>query len=188
MITLDHCALLLVDIQKGLDDWDYYGGQRNNPSAEKNAAAILQQFRKKNWPLFHIQHSSTNPESPLHASKEGFAIKEEVQPLAHEQVLTKNTNSAFIGTALEALLREAGIKDVIVVGLTTNHCVSTTVRMAANLGFTTFLIEDATATFDRKGVHGEVFEAALVHKTSLASLNEEFATILDTNSVLKMLA
>jgi len=65
-------ALLLVDIQKGLDDWAYYGGNRNNTHAEENASKILNRFRKLGWPIFHVQHSSTIPNSPLHPSKPGF--------------------------------------------------------------------------------------------------------------------
>jgi len=180
-------ALLLIDMQTGLDDWAYYGGNRNNPDAEKNAAAILAKFREFNYPIFHVRHSSTNPKSPLHASKPGFAIKKEVAPMASEPLFTKNVNSAFIGTDLEDLLRKQGIEQLVVVGLTTNHCVSTSVRMAANLGFEVILISDATATFDRVGLNAEVFPATLVHETSLASLHEEFALVLDTETLTKQL-
>lgn len=180
-------ALLLVDIQKGLDDWEFYGGNRNNPNAEKNASKILTAFRKLNSPIFHIRHSSTNPESPLHASKPGFQIKDEVLPMDNEPVITKNVNSAFIGTDLESRLRDIGIQSVVIVGLTTNHCISTTTRMAANLEFKTYLIADATAAFDRKALNGELFEAELIHQTCLANLNSEFATILQTQELLKSL-
>lgn len=181
-------ALLLVDIQKGLDDWKYYGGNRNNPDAEKNAAKLLKRFRKLNFPLFHIKHGSTNPHSPLHPSKPGFQIKDEVNPLIEEPVLIKNVNSGFIGTDLESQLRERGIEQLVIVGLTTNHCISSTVRMGANLGFDIFVISDATATFDRKGINGDLYTSQLLHETSLASLNEEFATVLDTNTLLNILS
>ncbi len=184
---LENVALLLIDIQKGLDDWEFYGGNRNNLDAEKNASKILNAFRKLNWPIFHVRHSSTNPESPLHASKPGFMIKEEVVPIEDEPIITKHVNSAFIGTDLEQRLRDQGIKQVIIVGLTTNHCVSTSTRMAANLGFETYLITDATATFDRKGINGKTFEAELIHQTCLANLNDEFAQILNSEQLLEYL-
>ncbi len=186
---MDHTTgLLLVDIQKGLDDWEFYGGNRNNLTAEENASKILQAWRERAWPVFHVQHSSMNPESPLHASKPGFQIKEEVMPLANEPVITKNVNSAFIGTDLEQRLKEMGINTLIIVGLTTNHCISTTTRMASNLGFQTYLVSDATATFDRKGLDGGIFEAELIHQTCLANLNEEFATIVSTEGLLHTMA
>ncbi len=173
-------ALLLVDIQYGLDDWEYYGGNRNNPDAEKNMGHILQKWRALGHPVFHVQHSSTNNHSPLHPSKPGFAIKADFQPIPGEPLFVKQVNSAFIGTDLEKVLRAQGITTLVVVGLTTNHCISTSVRMAGNLGFTTYLVADATATFDRMGIQGEKFDAETIHQTALASLHDEFATVLTT--------
>ena len=152
-------ALLLIDIQKGLDQWDFYGGNRNNPKVEENARTILEYFRKMELPIFHVRHSSTNPASPLHASKPGFEIKDDLKPLPDEPVFTKNVNSAFIGTDLEQVLKDANISKLVVAGLTTNHCISTSVRMAANLGFEVILISDACATFDFIGAKGEKYEA-----------------------------
>jgi nicotinamidase-related amidase len=180
-------ALLLVDIQKGLDDWAYYGGNRNNTDAEENASKILNRFRKLGWPIFHVQHSSTNTNSPLHPSKPGFQLKDEVKPMPDEPVIVKKVNSAFIGTNLEQRLKDSKIDTLVIVGLTTNHCISTTTRMASNLGFRTYLISDATATFDRKGLNGAIFEAELIHQTCLANLNEEFARLPTTKELLEVL-
>ncbi len=171
---------MLIDIQKGLDEHNFYGGNRNNLQAEENAAKILMHWRKEGGPIFHVRHSSLNPRSPLHASKPGFDIKAAVKPLENEPLFTKNVNSAFIGTDLEKVLRDNGINTIVVVGLTTNHCISTSVRMAANLGFETVLVSDACAAFDQIGINGELFDAELVHQTTLASLKDEFAQIVST--------
>lgn len=100
------------------------------------------------------------------------------KPVEGERELIKNVNSGFIGTNLETILKQSGVVDVVVAGLTTNHCVSTTVRMAGNLGFNVELVGDACAAFERQGVGGEVFAADLVHRTALASLHGEFCTVV----------
>ncbi|MEM1257005.1 MAG: cysteine hydrolase family protein [Bacteroidota bacterium] len=184
----DKTALLLIDVQKGLDEWDFFGEERNNPHAEENMASILIQWRKENRPVFHVQHSSINLKSPLHASKAGFQIKDEVTPLKNERVITKEVNSAFIGTGLKNILKEKAIEKLVVVGLTTNHCVSTSARMAANLGFEVILISDATACFNGIGMDGTPYSAELMHQVSLASLKGEFAKIISTEELIERLA
>lgn len=49
--------------------------------------------------------------------------------------------------------------------------------MAGNFGYETYLISDATATFDRIGINGEKYDSEIIHLTTLANLNEEFATV-----------
>jgi nicotinamidase-related amidase len=177
----DRPALLLVDIQKGFDNIEYWGGQRNNPDAEENACELLQLWRKHQLPVFHIQHCSSDPDSLLHETNEGNDFKDLVKSISNEPIIKKNVNSAFIGTDLKEQLDKLKITKLVIVGLTTDHCVSTTTRMAGNLGFDTFLVSDATATFNKKGLEGEDFTAELIHATALASLNKEFATIITTD-------
>ena len=180
-------ALIIVDVQKGFEDVAYWGGHRNNPQAEDHAAQILAKWRELNLPIFHIQHSSTEPQSRLHPSHPGFELKDAFKPQGNEPLIVKHVNSAFIGTDLKERLDAQGIDTVVIVGLTTNHCISTTTRMAGNLGYRTYLINDATATFDRIGIHGEKYDAETLHLTTMANLHEEFATVLNTNDLLAIL-
>lgn len=176
-------ALLLVDIQQGFEDVEYWGGQRNNPDAELRASELLQLWREQHLPVFHVRHCSASPTSPLHETHPGNRFNELVSPLNGEPVIQKNVNSAFIGTDLQARLDDAKITTLVIVGLTTDHCVSTTTRMAGNLGYETFLVADATATFNKTGVHGQNYPAELIHETALASLNNEFATVVSSDFV-----
>lgn len=178
-------ALILIDIQQGFDApvW----GARNNPDAEERAAGLLAHWRKNNWPIYHIQHISTEAGSPLVGA--GAAIQKCVEPRGDEVVLQKSVNSAFIGTDLEKRLHEAEIKDVVICGLTTPHCVSTTARMAANLGFNVRLVADATASFTSSANMGwskgaAALDAQTIHDVALAHLHGEFATVINSVDVL----
>ncbi|MDR6123098.1 nicotinamidase-related amidase [Bacillus sp. SLBN-46] len=147
-------ALLVLDVQVGFDV--PYWGKRNNLQAEDNILRLLSEWRMKKWPVIYSQHLSLLPDSPLnYKNKGGTEFKANIRPIAGEMVFQKNGNSAFIGTQLETYLHDQLIKSVVITGLSTQHCVSTTTRMSANLGFDTYLIEDAIAAFeitDHKGV------------------------------------
>ncbi|HJU75757.1 MAG TPA: cysteine hydrolase family protein [Gemmatimonadaceae bacterium] len=175
-------ALLVVDVQQGLDDPRY--GVRNNPEAEQRIADLLAAWRASGRPIVHAQHASLDPQSPLREDRPGNAIKPEARPREGEPVFRKHVNSAFIGTELEAHLRANGIESLVIVGITTDHCVSTTARMAANLGFNVTVVADATATFERRGHDGTHYSADVMHGVELASLHEEFATVRSTQDVL----
>src|ERR1700742_3399847 len=97
-------ALILVDIQKGFDNIEYWGGQRNNPDAEEKAGQLLQLWRAYGLPIFHVQHCSSNPKSLLHVTNEGNAFKDMVKPIGSEPIIQNKVNSAFIGTDLKVRL------------------------------------------------------------------------------------
>ncbi len=171
-------ALVIIDVQKGLDSPAL--GNRNNPDAESNMASLLTAWRKNGSPVIHVKHNSTEPNSSLRPDLPGNQIKDVVKPLTTEKLFEKTVNSAFIGTDLEKYLRNIEIQNLVMVGLTTDHCVSTSVRMAANLGFKVWLVDDATATFERVSYNGNSFTAEQMHEINLASLNGEFCSVVST--------
>jgi len=183
MHPLPHnAALVLIDVQRGFFDPSW--GERNNPQAEANIARLLAAWRASRRPIFHVHHDSQSPHGCFRPGTPGNLPKVEAEPLPGEPVHRKHVNSGFIGTRLEEDLRAAGINTLVIVGLTTNHCVSTTARMAGNFGFNTFVVSDATATFARAHVDGCLRPAQEVHDAALSDLNEEFATIVTTDAVL----
>ena len=182
MPDFNSATLLVVDVQIGIDD--LFSSDRNNPCAEKNIAQLINHWRAAGRDIVHIKHNSTSADSPLRPGLPGNAFKPEAIPLHGEPVFEKTVNSAFIGTGLEKYLRDKGTVSLVIVGLTTDHCISTTTRMAGNLGFTTALVADATATFGRTSAGGEAFTAEQVHKVNLLSLDGEFCCVIDTDSLL----
>jgi nicotinamidase-related amidase len=179
-------ALLVIDVQKGFDDpvW----GKKNNQDAAANIAVLFSAWRSQELPIVHVRHCSVEPNSVLRPELSGNEFKEDAQPLSGEKQFSKSVNSAFIGTGLEQYLREHDISSLMIVGLTTDHCVSTTTRMAANLGYNVTLVSDATATFDRKGNDGALYIADDIHKTNLVSLDDELCTVRSTEDLLKEIA
>ena len=180
-----NAALIIIDVQKGFDHPHW--GKRNNLEAEGNIERLLSAWRDSKRPVFHIQHLSKSLNSPLSPESSGSEIKDMVKPKDGEPIIQKHVNSAFIGTNLEQLLRDNQIKTLVVTGLTTPHCVSTTTRMAGNFGFDTYLVSDATAAFEIVGPNEKHYSADEIHETALATLHEEFAKVVETAAVLESL-
>lgn len=178
----DTTVLLPIDIQQAFNNPSW--GERNNPDAERRAAELLAAWREKKLPIIHVQHVNPRAGSLFNPGTIGARPKPEAEPLEGEPVITKDVNSAFIGTDLEKRLREQGITTIVTFGLTTDHCVSTTTRMGGNLGFNVFVVEDASATHERTSPSGKHYTAQEMHDTALASLSGEFATVVSTADVL----
>ncbi|KAH0431848.1 hypothetical protein CcaCcLH18_06851 [Colletotrichum camelliae] len=206
-------AVLLVDIQEGFKHPTHWGSSRSTPSFEANVASILRSAREHNSAIassqssytpisiIHVHHHSRSPISALHpshflegSSRPSVSPLQFAAPLNNETVLVKNFNSSFVGTQLESIIRSGGIRQLVVLGLTTDHCVSTTVRMAANLQVLgddggpdgngegvhgVILVRDAVATYEKGG-----FDAETVHAVSLASLDGEFAQVVSVEDIM----
>ena len=147
-------------------------------------AALLRAWRRTGRPVYHIRHDSSEPASHYRPGQPGHEFKPENQPAAGEAIVAKKTNSAFIGTDLEAMLRAANQTLLVVTGVITNNSVEATVRMAGNLGFDTYLVEDATFTFGRKDWRGMWRAADEVHAMSLANLDGEYCAVVRTREIL----
>ncbi|MEO5626392.1 MAG: cysteine hydrolase family protein [Dokdonella sp.] len=178
----ENAALLVIDVQNGFDEPRW--GRRNNPQMEDRIVELLDAWRASNRTVIHLKHMSTDPTSPLRPGQPGNDFKDRVTPKSGEFIVHKDVNSGFIGTSLEALLRGRGHETLVLVGLTANHCISTTARMAGNLGFSALVVSDATATFDRVGPDGVEYPAELVQAIALADLHGEFASVVDTETLL----
>jgi nicotinamidase-related amidase len=100
-------------------------------------------------------------------------------------LVVKHVNSAFYGEPdLHAWLQAAGIRELVISGITTNHCCETTARMAGNLGYGVLFALDATHTFDRRGPDGELIPADRLAQVTAANLHGEFATVVSAAELL----
>jgi PPOX class probable FMN-dependent enzyme len=172
-------ALVAIDVQVGFDDpvW----GTRNNPEAEARGLRLLAHWRAKGWPVVIVRHDSTEPRSPLRPNQPGNQLKPGFEPLPGELLVAKRVHSAFIGTTLEPWLRENGLSAVTLFGITTDQCVSTTTRMANNLGFRATVVEDACACFAQTSPDGSLLGADLIHRAHITTLATDFARVVTTD-------
>lgn len=176
-------ALLLIDIQN-----DYFENGSNvlfgSLDAAKNARRMLDEFRRKQWPVVHIQHLSTRPTATFFIPGTfGSEIHAEVQPLASETVIIKHTPNSFRDTHLLDHLRSLSVERLVVCGMMTHMCVDSTVRAARDFGFECSLVGDACATKDLS-VNGLQVSAASVQTAFLSALNYFYATVLSTREAL----
>jgi len=182
-------ALLLVDVQKGVNEVKYYGGpsgKRNNHSAEENMRCLLAEWRRLGKRVVFTRHNSREINSPLKLDLETGNQIEGLEINDSDIVVEKDVNSGFIGTSLELELRRSGINRLVVMGFYTNYCIETTVRMAGNLGFDTYLVHDACAAVNTLGHDGAYYEADLVHNMSIASLHGEFCTAISKEVAMRL--
>jgi nicotinamidase-related amidase len=183
-LAFDHrTALIPIDVQQAFDL-----STSSNPAMEANGLRLLAAWRAAGLPLLHVRHDSVEPASPFRPDCPGNALREGFQPLGDEPLVTKSVNAAFIGTDLDLRLRRLGVEQVVLFGMTTDMCVSTSARVASNLGYRTVVVGDATACYELAGPDGETVSATAVHRAHLATLHAEFGRVVDTDAVLAVLA
>lgn len=186
MNGLSNAALILIDVQLGIDEHEHWGGNRNNPDAEKNIQFLLGFWRKHGLPVVIVQHLATSAASPFRKDYVGKRLKDFVVPMQGEKSVIKSTASAFINTDLTRYLQKMNIDTLVIVGFVTNNSVEATVRNAGDLGFHTYVVSDATACFDKMGRDGRKYNSDLIHQISLSNLEGEYATIVSTKETVQL--
>jgi nicotinamidase-related amidase len=181
-------ALIVIDMQRGFDDLDFWGPTAN-PECEANVARLIEAWDASREPIVVVRHDSASPASPLHPSSDGNALVDVVAAAPAAVLVSKSVNSAFYGEPdLGEWLQERSIRELVICGIQTNMCVETTARMAGNLGYDVTVVLDATRTFDLDaeiaGV-GRVRRTAeeLMESTALVLQGGGFARIATTEDV-----
>jgi len=177
-----NAALIIIDQQKGILHPRL--GRRNNLQAEERMLELLALWRRSGRPVIHVQHLSRSPDSVFWPEQDGVEFQERFVPRDGEWLIKKQVPDAFCASGLEAQLREAGIGQLIIVGVATNNSVESTARTAGNLGFDTFVADDACFTFDKADYFGTPRTAEEVHGMSLGNLDGEYATVVGSSQIL----
>ncbi len=177
-------ALLLIDIQN-----DYFPGWANPLDgielASLNAKAVLDFFREKKLPVFHIQHISIKKGATFFLpNTDGVKIHDRVLPLPSEETIQKYFPNSFRRTELLDKLNLGEIKKVVICGAMSHMCIDATTRAAFDLGFSCIVISDACST--KNLVFGnETIPAAQVHGSFMAALGSVYAQVINCNDFIQ---
>jgi len=174
--------LIVINAQRAL----HFSSQRNrsNLKAEDNILALLKFWRKRKWPVLHVKHISEKAGSLFHRDSDGADFIHKFEPQGKETVIEKQKSSAFIKTSLENEISQLKVSAIVLTGFTAGECIDATARHASDLEISTFVINDATATFDLVGPKGKLHKAEKVHRSVMANLHANFADVIDTASIL----
>jgi nicotinamidase-related amidase len=184
-ILNDNAVLIPIDMQRAFDGAPW--PRRWNDKLDENGLALLAAWRGAGRPVIHVRHDSVEAGSTLGAGTAGNAHRAGFAPEAGEPLVTKSVNAAFIGTDLDLRLRRLGADTVVLFGISTDMCVSTSVRVGSNMGYRVILVEDACDCFDLADGEGGTIAARDVHRVHVATLRHEFATVLTTADMLDLL-
>jgi len=181
----DNAVLIPIDMQRAFDadPWP----RRWNEKLDENGLALLSAWRASGRQIIHVRHDSVEPNSTLRPATPGNAHRPGFEPQGGEPLVTKSVNAAFIGTDLDLRLRRLGATTVVLFGISTDMCVSTSVRVGANMGYKVILVEDACDCFDLPDGEGGVIVARDIHRAHVATLRHEFARVLRTAEILSAL-
>lgn len=178
---LGEACLVLIDLQN-----EYLAGPLALPDANAavaSAARLLARARRRGTPVFHIAHKG-RPGGLFDRAAERGAIVPELTPLAGEPVVEKELPNAFAGTDLQKRLSATGRNNIVLAGLMTHMCVSSTARAALDLGFRVTIDAESCATRDLPDGRGGTIAARTIHDVALAELSDRFAIIAHDSDAL----
>lgn len=168
--AIDNSALIVIDAQN-----TYLEGVMRLEGVEtalEDCKRMLQRFREAGRPIFHIRHDA-GVGSPYDVTAPIGQIADDVAPADGEPVITKNYPNSFAETDLDALLKEAGVENLILVGFMSHMCVNSTARGAFTLGYRATVVASATATRALpSSTTGKAISASSIHEAALAALTD----------------
>jgi maleamate amidohydrolase len=182
-------GLIIIDFNNGFADPAIFGGG-NIKEAIISTVAVLQEARRRKWPVAHIRSVYADDQSDanvftmkapsllrLTEHSHESAIVPELAPVAGELIVRKTVPSAFFETNLRSWLTMQKVDSLIVTGCTTSGCVRASVHDAMVCGFRPFVLEECVG--DR---------AMEPHKANLFDMGQKNAEVLTFKTFLERLA
>jgi len=182
-------GLLIIDFVNGFADPEIFGGG-NIPQAIANTVPLLEEARKRGWPVAHSRivfaddggdHNVFAQKVPgmltLKENEARSAIVPELAPVQGELVVRKTVPSAFFGTMLTAWLAQRGVKTLVIAGAVTSGCVRASVVDAMSYGYRPLVLSDCVG--DR---------AIAPHDANLFDMGQKYATVMTRDEALQALA
>jgi biuret amidohydrolase len=165
-----------------------YFNERNEAITIPTIRELLNYFRKHDLPVIHVvvgtdrrdygdlpermqawvrelEERSGVPDL-LWSGNPAFRIRDELSPVANETIITKRSSGAFSTTDIDAVLTRMGIRDLVITGVSTNMCVESTARAAADLGYGCVIVDEGMADYD-----------AAAHEATLRAFHFNFGRV-----------
>lgn len=174
-------AVILIDAQQ-----EYVTGALPLEGIDK-ALAEVSRVRERaaelGFPVIHVRHVG-RPGGLFDIEAEGGKFCGAAEPGDGEIVVGKALPNAFSGTDLQERLSELGVRKLIVAGFMTHMCVSSTVRAALDLGYSSAVVADACTSRALPVPGGGTLSGAEVHRAALTALADRFALVLEDASAI----
>lgn len=177
-------ALIVIDYQN-----EYFpGGKMPIPDGMKameNTKRLISYADKHKIPVFHIQHVAPKGAPVFAEDGDTVKIHKDIQPGPNHTLLKKTSVSVWPTTDLDARLKAAKIKTLIITGLMTHACVAGAARDASPLGYNVIVASDASATRDIDSPTGGVIKHGDLHRAALTEIADTFGDVMTTEQIIK---
>ncbi|NWB85203.1 cysteine hydrolase family protein [Pseudomonas gingeri] len=177
-------ALVVIDFQN-----EYFSGRMPIPDGMKaleNTKRLITFADKEHIPVIHVQHIAPAGAAVFGIDGKTVDFHPQMKPRPQDKIIQKTTVSVFASTDLDAQLKKAGVKTLIISGLMTHACVAGAARDAVPLGYSVVVASDATATRAITRANGHSVSKDELHNSALAEIEDTFGSVLTTSQIVAL--
>lgn len=142
-------TLLIIDVQKGAFSGNKMPPLLNGEKVLENIKKLIIQHRKRSLPIIYIQDCGKIG-GAFEKGTNDWKIHPRITPQLNELVILKEGPCAFIDTTLKYYLEKNSIKNLLIVGLHSEHCYKNSVLSALELGHHVTVVCDGHSTIDNQ--------------------------------------